>query len=235
MAEAEPDRTFLRGLSPPQRETFDAAARLLEERGDGLGWHHDLGTRLALLAGGERGSGRAARLARALGLSRVGVYQHVQFVERYPSREEAEALGRGGLRWAMAVALLAVPDDAERSRLQREAVRQRWSVDRLRLEARKLRPSPRRKPPEGRPSSPEVGPELGRLDDATASWLAAHRELQDAGDDALAPPGRDEGEEGRALLRRLEALELALDQMTRDAVSLRWRLRERLVRTAGKD
>jgi hypothetical protein len=226
MAEAEPDRAFLRGLSPPQREAFDAASGLLEQRGDGLGWHHDLGTRLALLAGGGRGSGRAAALARALCLSRVGVYQHVQFVRRYPSRGEAEALGRSGLRWAMAVALLAVRGDAERSRLEREAVRQNWSVDRLRLEARKLRPPGVRKSRRGSPASrAEIGPELGRLDDATAAWLAAHRELRAAGADAwsrLRPAG---GEEGGSLRQRLEALERSLDQLTGDAVTLRRDLR----------
>src|SRR4051794_15203664 len=126
-------RDFEADLNGKQKQALGQARKMLQAPASDLPWHHDLGARFAALAAGSvYGENRVDRLARALNLSRITVYQHIQFHERYPSREDVAALGSAGLGWAMVVALLGVEDPAERDRLQKEAVAQRWSVDRLR-------------------------------------------------------------------------------------------------------
>ena len=179
----EAGRAFLKTLSPEQKQAYAEACRILDNPASTLGWHHDLGQQLlALVQRAGYGASRVNELARALGLSRVRVYQHLQFVERYPSRKEVEALGTAGLRWAGVVALLGVGREHDRAHLQREAVAQRWSVDRLRIEIRKLNRlwwGTRGRRGE---DAQDGKAQLARLDDATAAWLAAHDEFTPDGE-----------------------------------------------------
>jgi len=179
----EADQAFLKTLSAEQKQAYAEAFRLLDNPASTLGWHYDLGARLLRLA--ERagyGANRVNELARVLGLSRVRAYQHLQFVERYRSRNEVEELGTAGLCWAGMVALLGVRDEGDRIHLQREAVAQGWSVDRLRIEIRKLK-RPRRGTWGRRGEDTRDGKvRLARLDDATAAWLASHDEITSDGE-----------------------------------------------------
>src|SRR5262245_52174391 len=105
----EAGQAFLKTLSAEQKQAYAEACHLVDNPASTLIWHYDLGQRLLALAKrAGYGAGRVNELARALGLSRVRAYQHLQFVERYPSRQEVEELGAAGLRWAGVVALLGV-------------------------------------------------------------------------------------------------------------------------------
>src|SRR5262249_17349496 len=182
----EAGQAFLKTLSAEQKQAYAAACRLLDNPASTLGWHYDLGARLlALVQRAGYGASRVNELAPALGLSRVRAYQHLQFVERYPSRNEVEALGTAGLCWAGVVALLGVGSEHDRAHLQREAVAQRWSVDRLRIEIRKL--NRLRWGTRGRrgEDAQDGKAQLARLDDATAAWLAADDEFTPDGEDSF--------------------------------------------------
>jgi hypothetical protein len=229
VAEPLPPSDSARGLmpylEPRQRRALKEAERLLRERRPDLLWHHDLGTRVAALAEGTRyGRRRAEELARALGLSRVGVYQHMQFVARYPSRDEVVGLVRTRLRWAHIVALLPVDHRGDRDRLQRAAIRQRWSVDRLRLEVQGLH---RARAGTVAWRRGEAAAAIERLDDATAAWLLAHELVGAVEEEGLLEQlwpalGR---EDGPALAARLQSLLEALDRLQGLAGALRDRLR----------
>jgi hypothetical protein len=209
-----------------QQRALEAATRLLKEGRRDLLWHHELGVQLGNLAeGAGYGDRRAEELARALGLSRVSVYQHRQFVSRYPERAEVRDLLRAGLSWAHVVALLPVADGGDRRRLQRAAAEQRWSVDRLRLEVRGLRQA-QASSGAGR-RQPDAAALLKRLEDATAAWVLAHDALQ-AGDDEGSLDdvrGALRRAEDPALRTRLASLLEALDRLQVLAGSLRDRLR----------
>src|SRR4051794_21164853 len=188
-------RDFEAELNGKQKQALGRARKMLEAPASDLTWHHDLGARFAVLAAGSfYGENRVDRLARALDLSRITVYQHIQLHERYPSREEVAALGSAGLGWAMVVALLGVEDPAERARLQAEAVARRGSVDRLRLEVRRARQQGGARPRRRGRNGDNTG--LARLDDATVAWLVAHGEV-------WADDGEACAEGGAALLERL--------------------------------
>jgi len=224
-------QAFLKTLSPEQKQAYVEACRFLDNPASTLGWHYDLGERLlALVQRAGYGASRVNELARALGLSRVRVYQHLQFVERYPSRTEVEALGTAGLRWAGVVALLGVGSGHDWAHLQREAVAQRWSVDRLRIEIRKLNRlwwGTRGRRGE---DAQDGKAQLSRLDDATAAWLAA--------DDEFTPDGEGcffrllgqelQGPGATAVRARLSALLDSLGSLQERAREVHARLRSLL-------
>jgi hypothetical protein len=173
---------FIQELDGRTRRTLTQAQELLAKPREDLGWHHDLGTKLAgILSEAVYGTYKVDRLAGILGLSRIRVYQHLGFIERYPEREEAVALSERGLKWAMVVALLTIKDPNQRARLQEQAVERSWSVDRLRLEIRRVQ-GPRQASRKAQHSSARQSQGkllLGRLDDLVAGWLALREECEE--------------------------------------------------------
>jgi hypothetical protein len=211
--------------SDQQQLAFERAERLLEARRHDLVWHHELATQLAVLAeGASYGRRRAEEIAGALGLSRVGVYQHLQLLSRYPERNQVLELLRAGLHWAHVVALLPVEDEGDRGRLERMAVKHRWSVDRLRLEVQGLRLA------EGGRRAPQrqadVVAAVERLDDATAAWLLAHEALEAGEADGLLGELRHalRRPEDPALAARITSLLEALERLQDLAGTLRGQL-----------
>jgi hypothetical protein len=225
----DPLRQFEARLTPRQRQVLDIVRDLLKSRCNDLVWHHDVGSRLAVLVeGADYGAKRVEQVARAVGLSRVAVYQHLQFLMMYPSTEEVRALGKAGLRWALVVSLLGVGEERDRAQLQREAIRQRWSACRLRLEVRRLRLARQGVAPGRRPdivARAEV--EVARLDDATAGWLVAHDESWSEGGEELVRDLEEslQGEDSVVLRTRLAALTEALGRLQALAGEVRDRLR----------
>jgi len=231
----EAGQAFLKTLSPEQKQAYVEACRFLDNPASTLGWHFDLGQQLlALVQRAGYGASRVNELARALALSRVRVYQHLQFVERYPSRQEVEALGMAGLCWAGVVALLGVRYEGDRAHLQREAVAQRWSVDRLRIEIRKL--NRLRWGTRGRrgADAQDGKAQLARLDDATAAWLAAEDEFTPDGEGSFRLLGQElRGPGATAVRARLNALLDSLGSLQERAREMHARLRSLLA--AHKD
>jgi hypothetical protein len=110
-------------LTPARRRDLEQARWLAQQGRGGLAWHHQLGLLSALAEGAACGGRPVPQLARALGLSRVGVYQHLQFMRYCPSAVQVEACSEGGRSWAAAVVLFGA-DKADRACLQRAAVGQ---------------------------------------------------------------------------------------------------------------
>jgi hypothetical protein len=175
-APAAKTREYRRQLPRKQRPTFDRLVELVAAPRPGLGWYHDLGSRVGELLpeGGGRGTGWFERLADALGPDPSVLHKAFRLVELYPDPKDLAPLEQRGVNWTRVTLTFSIADRGERHALFDEALKQGWTLAELRAEVEKRFPSKRRGVG-GRPRK-EVrphgaGPALRELGRQTTRWL----------------------------------------------------------------
>jgi hypothetical protein len=118
---------FGKQLPKGQRPRFAQLAYLVEQHRTDLDWYHAVGKRVRELheaiPAARRGTGWAAALAGALGVSPSLLQKANRFVQLYPFQQDVKRLEKLGLDWTRLYLTFAV-EDASRSKFQECAVRE---------------------------------------------------------------------------------------------------------------
>jgi hypothetical protein len=173
-------------LAAGQRPAFDRLTKLMAAPRPELRWYHAVGVLVrGLLPAAEkrRGKGALAGLAEALGPCPSLLQKVACFALLYPSEKHLARLEQIDVDWTRLWLTFPVEEEKDRETLLREAVRGRWTSERLRFEVQQRHPS-RRLGVGGRPrANPGAyGPEvtLRRLEQLSQTWLQFYQDAWSA-------------------------------------------------------
>ena len=166
-------------LDESQRAAFDRLAELIDAPRRELGWYHEVGTLVRqMFPDKERGKDDVTNLAKALGPCREMLQKAARFALLYPKEEDVKRLVGMGVDWTRLWISFPVKEDREKLLLQ--ALKEKWTITRLRFAVQDKYGSKRRgvggRPPtDPEPQGPEVAlRELGRRSQA---WLRFYRNV----------------------------------------------------------
>jgi hypothetical protein len=208
-------QAFSQQLPTGQRPRFAELARLVDQHRTTLAWYHAVGTLMKELRdaipAARRGTGWAAALAGALGVSPSLLQKATRFVQLYPSPQDVKRLGKLGLDWTRLYLTFAV-EDASRSEFQERAVREGWTPQEVRFRIQQAQGSRQRAGGRPRRLPSGYGPEVALREMARLSqrWQQFHEQIWE--DEAVARQLKQLPRERytEALLRTLEEAEAGL-------------------------
>jgi hypothetical protein len=175
-------QAFSNRLSKALRPLFAELARLVEQHRTDLDWYHAVGRLVRELHGAIpaalRGTGWAADLAVALGVSPSLLQKANRFVQLYPSAQDVRRLRRLGLDWTRLYLTFAV-ENARRSEFQERAVREGWSPKEVRFRIQQVQGSRQRAGGRPRQLPAGYGPEVALREMARLSqrWQEFHERV----------------------------------------------------------
>ncbi len=189
-ARKDTKRAFTKRLPQAKRLVFDRLAGLVAQHRTDLDWYHEVGRLVrdlsAAVPAAARGTGWAAALAAALGVSPSLLQKAARFVHLYPAQGALKALEALGLDWTRLYLTFAVRTPRKRRAFQRRAVREGWSPHELRFRIQQEQGSRQRAG--GRPRQPPAGygPEVALREMARLSlrWQELHQRVWQGGESA---------------------------------------------------
>jgi hypothetical protein len=176
------------GQAGLQQATADGPAAplrctgLVDQHRTDLAWYHAVGKLVRHLhdaiPAARRGTGWAAALADALGVSPSLLQKATRFVLLYPSPQDVQRLGRLGLDWTHLYLTFAV-EDARRSAFQERAVREGWTPQEVRFRIQQAQGSRQRAGGRPRRLPAGYGPEVALREMARLSqrWQEFHEQI----------------------------------------------------------
>jgi hypothetical protein len=236
-------QAFSKQLPTGQRPRFAELARLVAQHRTDLGWYHAVGKLVRELhdaiPAARRGTGWAAALAGALGVSPSLLQKATRFVQLYPSPQDVKRLGKLGLDWTRLYLTFAVQGRKTRQAFQRRAVREGWTPLEVRFRIQQAQGSRQRAGGRPRRLPSGYGPEVALREMARLSqrWREFHEQIWEG--EAVARQLRQLPRERytEALLRALEEAEASLTYLGEHWESVQATvagLRERVERAVAK-
>jgi hypothetical protein len=209
-------QAFSKRLPKGQRLLFAQLANLVEQHRTDLDWYHAVGRLVRelhdVIPAARRGTGWAAALAGALGVSPSLLQKATRFVELYPTAKDFKPLKELGLDWTRLYLTFAV-EDARRSEFQERAVREGWTPKEVRFRIQQAQGSRQRAGGKPRQLPAGYGPEVALREMARLSqhWQQFHEQVWE-GEEAIARQLKQlpKAKFTEALLRASQEAEAAL-------------------------
>jgi hypothetical protein len=176
-------QAFGKHLPKGQRLLFPQLAHLVDQHRTDLDWYHAVGRLVRELhdaiPAAQRGTGWAAALAGALGVSPSLLQKANRFVQLYPTAKDFKPLQDLGLDWTRLYLTFAVKGRQARQAFQRRAVREGWSPQEVRFRIQQEQGSRQRAGGRPRRLPAGYGPEVALREIARLSlrWQEFHQRV----------------------------------------------------------